>query len=107
MGSPRSGTTWLSRMLGDHPQVAALDQGSPLFSAYLAPVLSAWSKGRALGANATALRHASALLQRRVHGRFRMKLPPRSMLACRPAGRRHAHPRQASGLRAASPRSRR
>ncbi|MBK9148134.1 MAG: sulfotransferase [Flavobacteriales bacterium] len=44
VGSPRSGTTWLSRMLGDHPQVAALDHELTLFSAYLAPVLSAWSK---------------------------------------------------------------
>lgn len=44
VGSPRSGTTWLSRMLGDHPQVAALDHELTLFPAYIAPLLSAWSK---------------------------------------------------------------
>lgn len=44
VGSPRSGTTWLSRMISAHPQAAAAEYELTLFSAYLAPLLSAWSK---------------------------------------------------------------
>lgn len=37
VGAPRSGTSWLHRMLSEHPQVAGLRQEMTLFSKYLAP----------------------------------------------------------------------
>ena len=35
LGSPRSGTTWLMQMFGDHPGLATIDE--PLIGAYLGP----------------------------------------------------------------------
>lgn len=37
VGAPRSGTSWLHKMLAAHPQVAAIPQEMTLFSKYLAP----------------------------------------------------------------------
>ncbi len=42
VGAPRSGTTWLSRMLGEHPAIAALPNELTLFSNYLSPIASAY-----------------------------------------------------------------
>lgn len=36
VGAPRSGTTWLERMLGEHPMVASIPHELTLFSKYLA-----------------------------------------------------------------------
>jgi hypothetical protein len=44
LGAPRSGTTWLSRMLGDHPAIAALPNELALFSAYLSPARAAFAR---------------------------------------------------------------
>jgi LPS sulfotransferase NodH len=41
LGSPRSGTTWLQRMLAAHPQVAT-PQETHLFALYLAPMANRW-----------------------------------------------------------------
>lgn len=41
VGSPRSGTTWLQRLLGSHPQIAT-GQESHLFSEFLGPQLRRW-----------------------------------------------------------------
>ncbi len=41
VGSPRSGTTWLQRLLASHPQIRT-GQESKLFVSYLAPQLQAW-----------------------------------------------------------------
>lgn len=38
LGSPRSGSTWLLRMLGDHPEVVAVNE--PLIGWFLGPFLS-------------------------------------------------------------------
>lgn len=43
VGSPRSGTTWLQRLLAAHPAVRT-GQESNLFSLYLAPQLQRWRK---------------------------------------------------------------
>ncbi len=43
VGSPRSGTTWLQRLLASHPRVKT-GQESHLFSQYLAPQLRRWRK---------------------------------------------------------------
>ncbi|MEM8598303.1 MAG: sulfotransferase [Bacteroidota bacterium] len=43
VGSPRSGTTWLQRLLASHPQVRT-GQESHLFSHYLAPQLRTWQR---------------------------------------------------------------
>jgi len=37
VGAPRSGTSWLHRMLAEHPRVAGIPQEMTLFSKYLAP----------------------------------------------------------------------
>src|SRR5262245_29129418 len=37
IGAPRSGTSWVHRMLAEHPQVAAIDHELTVFSRYLAP----------------------------------------------------------------------
>lgn len=37
VGAPRSGTTWLQRMLSAHPQVASVEPELTLFSRYVAP----------------------------------------------------------------------
>lgn len=41
IGSSRSGTTWLQRMLGAHPEVAS-PQETDLFSRYIVSMLSTW-----------------------------------------------------------------
>lgn len=43
LGSPRSGTTWLQRMLGSHPGIAS-PQETDLISAYAAPLYGAWGQ---------------------------------------------------------------
>ena len=43
VGSPRSGTTWLQRLLAGHPRIKT-GQESHLFSQYLAPHLREWQK---------------------------------------------------------------
>jgi hypothetical protein len=44
IGSPRSGTTWLSRMLAEHPAIAALPHELTLFSEYLAPLSASYAR---------------------------------------------------------------
>lgn len=44
IGAPRSGTTWLSRMLGEHPGIAALPNELTIFSNYLAPIAGAYAR---------------------------------------------------------------
>lgn len=41
IGSPRSGTSWLHRMIAEHPSVASLEGELTVFSRYVAP----WVKG--------------------------------------------------------------
>ena len=43
VGAPRSGTTWLQRMLGSHPAIAS-PQETDLISAYVAPLHAAWAQ---------------------------------------------------------------
>lgn len=43
VGAPRSGTTWLQRLLASHPQVRT-GQESKLFVSYLGPQLRAWHR---------------------------------------------------------------
>ena len=43
VGAPRSGTTWLQRLLAAHPRVAT-GQESHLFSEFVGPQLRAWRK---------------------------------------------------------------
>lgn len=42
-GSPRSGTTFLQRLLGAHPQIAT-PQETTLFTRYIGPMLEAWDQ---------------------------------------------------------------
>lgn len=44
VGSPRSGTTWVQRLLASHPQIQT-GQESHLFAAYIGPQLRAWRAG--------------------------------------------------------------
>lgn len=41
VGSPRSGTTWLSRLVGAHPAVASTYE-THLFNAYIGPLVEQW-----------------------------------------------------------------
>jgi hypothetical protein len=43
VGAPRSGTTWLQRLLASHPRVRT-GQESNLFSGYLGPLLRSWRR---------------------------------------------------------------
>jgi hypothetical protein len=43
LGSPRSGTTWLQRVLAAHPNVAT-PQETHLFALYLAPLFARWER---------------------------------------------------------------
>src|SRR5204862_8040010 len=43
VGAPRSGTSWLQRLLGAHPAIVTT-QETGLFNAYCAPLLNAWSE---------------------------------------------------------------
>jgi hypothetical protein len=45
VGAQRSGTTWVQRLLGAHPLIAA-GQESHLFSSYLAPIWNRWWEER-------------------------------------------------------------
>lgn len=47
IGAPRSGTTWLQRMIEAHPSVASIPQELTLFSRYLGPVVKAYSQEEA------------------------------------------------------------
>ena len=42
VGAPRSGTTWLTRMLAAHPQVASMNAELRVLSSYLGPLLVAY-----------------------------------------------------------------
>lgn len=42
VGAPRSGTTWLQRMIEAHPNVASIPQELTIFSRYLAPIARAY-----------------------------------------------------------------
>ena len=44
VGSIRSGTTWLHRMLAEHPQVATHSQELTVFSDYLAPAMRSYQR---------------------------------------------------------------
>ena len=48
IGSPRSGTTWLQRMISAHPRVRT-GQESHLFEWYLGPLLHTWQRTSQLG----------------------------------------------------------
>lgn len=43
VGAPRSGTTWLQRLLGAHPEIAS-GQETGLFAAYLRPWVRQWER---------------------------------------------------------------
>jgi LPS sulfotransferase NodH len=47
VGAPRSGTTWLQRLLACHDEIAS-PQETHLFDKYLAPLAAAWSRERQL-----------------------------------------------------------
>ena len=42
IGSPRSGTSWLHRMIGEHPSVASLEGELTTFNRYVAPLVEAY-----------------------------------------------------------------
>ena len=44
IGSPRSGTSWLHRMIAEHPRVASIEGELTVFSRYLAPVVKAYER---------------------------------------------------------------
>ncbi|WKZ66658.1 MAG: sulfotransferase [Flavobacteriales bacterium] len=44
IGSPRSGTSWLHRMIAEHPRVASIEGELTVFSRYLAPVMKAYER---------------------------------------------------------------
>lgn len=46
VGAPRSGTTWLHRMIAEHPQVAAVDPELTWFSRYVPPALGNFERER-------------------------------------------------------------
>ncbi|MGH2755977.1 MAG: sulfotransferase family protein [Actinomycetota bacterium] len=43
IGAPRSGTTWLQKLLGSHPRVAT-PQETEIFARYVAPLASRWEQ---------------------------------------------------------------
>ena len=47
IGAPRSGTTWLQRMIEAHPSVASIPQELTLFSRYLDPIVKAYAQEEA------------------------------------------------------------
>ncbi len=92
IGAPRSGTTWLHRMLADHPDVASLQDELTLFSSYLAPVedrynLEAeqlekgnWSQGLPLLFSRDEFHQALRTLMVQVYGRVLDRNPQASHL---------------------------
>ena len=42
VGAPRSGTTWLSNIINQHPDVVGIGREMKLFSAYIKPLVDAW-----------------------------------------------------------------
>lgn len=80
IGAPRSGTTWLQLLLGEHPGIATCPE-THLFSSYLAGALRAWGAQRdaprAIGLYTlmsedefrAELRHLVVRVLRRIHAR--------------------------------------
>lgn len=50
VGCPRSGTTWVQRLLASHPQIST-GQESFLFNRYVSPLLKAWRSHLEIGEN--------------------------------------------------------
>ncbi|MFA0964689.1 sulfotransferase [Roseivirga sp. BDSF3-8] len=55
IGSPRSGTTWLQKILGNHPSVGTAESEITLVHKYLRPLHDAWTQEK--GTNAMGIPH--------------------------------------------------
>lgn len=90
VGAPRSGTTWLHRMLSQHPDVAAMPHELTLFSSYLAPLaerfaqesrhrdLGDWEQGLPLLFSQQEFDHALARIAEETYARLLDRHPTAS-----------------------------